>query len=302
MSKVVGIRLGPTAQDTWNEKEYRIDTTHTEIHTVVMTTGTGLTGSLWEEARENIVANVSGVPKIGQASTILIGGVCVGRSFKEVGPAVWEVECTYDNTQKRADLTTEFNEPWELEPEWSWSFENMELPLTYDAQDPTRAITNSAGEPLPASTTPVAIPVLTIRRAELGFDDAIIEDYVNHVNSTAFWGRDPDKALMAGITANPARRDDVKYWMGEYVIKFNPLEDGWKFKPLDEGTYYWVGGVGTGVKTPFGDDAFQQVVGNLNGSGGKNTSPLTPQFVDPPYNRYDSANFNTLNLGPWTWA
>jgi hypothetical protein len=301
MSAVIGIRLGVGAVDTWNEKEFRIDTQHTEVVTVVMTNGTGLTGGLWEAARENLVANVVGVPKIGDPSTILAGAFCIQRSFAEVGPATWEVTCVYDNTQKRGDTTTIDNEPWDLEPEWSWSSETMEIPLTYDAENPSRAITNSAGEPLPAVTTPIVIPILTIRRAEQSFNDSIIETYSNKTNSASFWGRAAGKALMASVTANQARRQNAKYWTVEYVIKFSPLAEGWKYKPLDEGTYYWQGGVGTGIKTPFGDDAFQQVVGNLNGSGGRNTSPLTPVFVSPPYARYGTINFNSLSLGPWTW-
>ncbi len=66
----------------------------------------------------------------------------------------------------------------------------------------------------------------------------------------------------------------------------------------------WEGGgsKGTGAKVPFGDDAFQQTTGNLNGSGGKNTSLTTPVFISPSFNRYKSANFNDLSLGPWSWA
>ena len=301
MSAVVGLRLGKNSTDTWNEKEFRIDTEHTEVQTVIMTNGPGLTGGLWEAAQENLVANVVGVYKVGQVSLILPGAVAISRVIREVGPATWEVEVVFSNVQKRSDAVNPQNEPWDLDPEWSWSYENMEMPLTADAQNAARGITNSAGEPLPPSTTQLAITVLTIRRAEATFNDSVIDDYVNHVNSSSFWGRAKNKALMAGITANQARRDLTKYWMVEYVIKFSPLPDGWTFKPLDEGTYYWSGGVGTGIKIPFGDDAFQQVVGNLNGSGGKNTNPLTPSFVTPPYNRYDEVNFNTLSLGPWTW-
>ena len=301
MSAVVGLRLGKNSTDIWNEKEFRIDTEHTEVQTVIMTNGAGLTGGLWEAAQENLVANVVGVYKVGQVSLILPGAVAISRAIREVGPATWEVEVVFSNVQKRSDAVNPQNEPWDLDPEWSWSYENMEMPLTADAQNAARGITNSAGEPLPPSTTQLAITVLTIRRAEATFNDATIDDYVNHVNSSSFWGRAKNKALMAGITANQARRDLTKYWMVEYVIKFSPLPDGWTFKPLDEGTYYWSGGVGTGIKIPFGDDAFQQVVGNLNGSGGKNTNPLTPSFVSPPYNRYDEVNFNSLSLGPWTW-
>jgi len=302
MSAILGIKLGKNAVDTWNQKDFRIDTQHTEIYKVLMTTGTGLTGQLWEAAQENLVANVVGLPRIGTDSVILPGAFCIQRSFQEVGPATWEVECTFDNTQKRGDDSTPANEPWDIDPEWSWGSENMEVPLTYDAQDPTRGITNSAGEPLPPTTTQIAIPVLTIRRAELAFNDSIIDTYVNKVNSTAYWGRAAGKALMAGITAQTAKKDYTKYFNVEYTIKFSPLPEGWAFKPLDEGSYYWNGGVGTGTKVPFGDDAFQQVIGNLNGSGGKNASPLTPSFVTPAYNRYNKVNFNTLNLGPFTWA
>jgi hypothetical protein len=90
----------------------------------------------------------------------------------------------------------------------------------------------------------------------------------------------------------------------EYQFKFwSNNGEGWKIKLLDEGTYYWSGGSkGTGAKVPFGDDAFQQTTGNLNGSGGKNTSLTTPVFISPSFNRYKSANFNDLQLGPWSWA
>jgi hypothetical protein len=302
MSAILGIKLGKNAVDTWNEKDFRIDTEHTEIYKVLMTTGVGLTGQLWEAAQENLVANVAGLPRIGTDSVILPGAFCIKRSFQEVGPATWEVECTYSNIQKRGDDSDVNNNPWDIDPEWTWGYENMEVPMTADAQDSTRGITNSAGEPLPPVTKPIAITVLTIRRAELSFDDSIIDTYVNHVNSSTYWGRAAGKALMAGITAQTAKRDYTKYFNVEYTIKFSPLPEGWAFEPLDEGTYYWQGGVGTGRKVPFGDDAFQQVVGNLNGSGGKNSNPLTPSFVSPPYNRYDEVNFNALNLGPFTWA
>jgi hypothetical protein len=45
---------------------------------------------------------------------------------------------------------------------------------------------------------------------------------------------------------------------------------------------------------------FNCQMGNLNGSGGKNTTS-TPAFVGP-FNKFKSADFNDLNLGPWTWA
>lgn len=300
MSMVVGINLGRNGRDSWNNEQLRIDTEHTVTYKVVMTTGSGLTGSLWEGATEYDVAQVSGVPVIGSLSAIVAGAYCIDRQFNEVGPAVWEVECQFSNVSQKASEAQTSNEPWDLEPTWRWSFENMEVPMNYDVQDPTIPVTNSAGERIVGATTVATIPVLTIRRFELAFSGDTILDYTNHVNSTTFWGAGADKVLCAGIAAEQEKRDNVKYWSVEYVFKFFMFEDGWTLKLLDEGTYYWVGGVGTGKRVPFGDDAFNQIVGNLDGAGGKNLTS-TPAFVGP-YNRYKSKDFNTLTLGPWTWA
>jgi len=302
MSLWVGVRIGANASEVWDNKDRRVNTRHTEVHKVVMTTGAGLSGSLDYEAREDEVALVSGLPWVGINSTILPGAWCIERSFDEVDPAVWEVTCVFDNSVTRAEdgansETGEPIEPWDLTPEWEWGSESLEVPLLKDAEDPTIAITNSAGEPLPPTTTQIAIPILTIRRAEKPFNPAVITTYTNKRNSTTFWDAGEGKVLCSGITAQPAKKDTFKYWNVTYTFKFKMDEDGWDFYPLDEGHYYL--GIGD-IKIPFGDDAFQQIVGNLDGSGFINTSGI-PAFAGP-YHRYDKANFNTLDLGPWTWA
>jgi hypothetical protein len=313
MSAVIGLRVGPNSRDTWNDSQLRIDTTHTAIYTVIMTNGVGLTGGLNEAARENTVANVLGVPRIGTDSPILPGAVCVDREINEVGPATWEVTATFDNKVKKAAEAfdgDEEREPWDLEPTWSWGSETIEVPMTYEVPlpgDDPRAITASTGEPLGVITKPISVPVLTIRRAELSFDRSVITSYTNRTNSSPFWDADEEFVLCSSIVANPEKKYAQKYWMVEYVFKFSPLEEGWKFRAHDEGTYYWSdpeanGPIYTGgIKKPFGDDAFQQTIGNLDGFGGRNTTG-TPAFVDPAYRRYPTANFNSLSLGPWVWA
>lgn len=301
MSMVVGINLGRNGRDSWNNDQLRIDTEHTIVYKVIMTTGTGLSGSLDESANEYSVSLVSGVPSIGSLSALVSGAFCINRQFTEVGPAVWDVECTFSNTSKKASEANSSNEPWDLDPTWRWSSENIEVPLVFDADDPTKAIANSAGESIAGATTVIALPVLTIKRFELGFSDSTIRNYTNRRNEATFWGYDAGKVLCSSITADPEKRDNVKYWGVEYVFKMNTTEYGWDLLLLDEGTYYWSGGSpGSGVKVPFGDSAFQQVIGNLNGAGGRNTT-TTPEFVGP-YKRYKKADFNSLNLGPWTWA
>lgn len=282
---VVGIRFGVGSNENWNAEKLRVDASHKATYLVRMDS---------ETARENSVALVSGVPYIGAPSPVLSGAVCISRTINEVGPNTWEVEAEFS---QQYDTEPQETEPWNLDPEWSWSCEQQEEPLLYDAVTED-AILNSAGEPLPPISRQIAIPVLTIKRAEASFSGSTILDYVNHVNSGTFWGAPAYTALMADISATQANHEGVGYWEVTYQIKFNLLVTaGWRARLLDHGTYYWSGAArGVGRKVPFGDDAFQQVLGNLDGNGYRNDT-TTPEFV--VYNRYETADFSTLSLGPW---
>lgn len=286
MAAVLGIRFGVSSTDTYNSEKQRVDTTHRATYVVEMDN---------ESARENSVANVAGVPRIGTPSPILPGAFCLSRDITEIGPKTFEVEAEF-STNIEGGSEPDDRKPWDRTPEWAWSFETTEEPMLTDAQDTTKSIANSALEPLPPVTQLVAVPVLQIKRTELRFNGQTILDYVNHVNSASFWGASANKALMAGITANQKQFDSIKVWEVTYTIKFKMDTYGWKLRLLDQGTYYWSGAVGTSQKIPFGDSAFQQLVGNLNGSGGEATG-TTPSFVE--FNRYDSIDFNNLNLGPF---
>ena len=286
MASVLGIRFGVSSTDTYNADKQRVDTTHRATYVVQMDS---------ESARENSVANVAGVPRIGTPSPIMLGAYCVSRDISEIGPKTFEVEAEF-STNIEGGNQPDDRKPWDRTPEWSWSFETTEEPMLTDAQNNSKAIANSALEPLPPVTQLVAVPVLQIKRTELSFNGQTILDYVNRVNSSAFWGASANQALMAGINASQKQFDSFRVWEVTYTIKFKVDTYGWKLRLLDQGTYYWSGAVGTSQKIPFGDAAFQQVVGNLNGSGGENTT-TTPSFVT--YNRYDDANFNNLKLGPW---
>ena len=302
MSAVVGRKFGTSASDSIDLEKIRVNGEYSETYVVVMTTGTGLAGSYDYTDDINVVASVPGLPLEGSQSTHTPGMYCIGRQFSEVGPAVWEVECRFSNIAPRAQEAGQ--EPWDLTPTWSWSSEMIEVPLLFDAQDATRPLLNSAGEQLPPITTPESVDVLTISRAELYYDYTVARGYRNRVNSTTFWGAGQNQVLCSDISATQQRKDNVKYWQVEYRFKFwDNNGEGWRVKLLDEGTFYWSGGTkGSGAKLPFGDDAFQQTTGNLNGTGGKNTSLTTPVFISPSFNRYKAADFNALNLGPWSWA
>jgi hypothetical protein len=284
MGAVAGIRFGVSTSEQYDAEKQKVDSEHTATYVVIMQT---------EAAREPDVAATPGVPFIGSASPININARCVSRDITEIGPCTWEVTCTF-STNYRTEPSDEF--PWERLPSWLWGTESVEEPLLCDAQDDTKGILNSAREPLIPPTSPIAVPVLTISRYESTFTPNTILAYVNKVNSASFWGAAANQAFMAGINATQEILDGWRVWKATYTIKFKIDSRGWRMRLLDQGTYYWTGTVGSSEKKPFGDRAFQQVVGNLNGSGGQNTT-ASPSFVT--YNRYDDADFNQLQLGPW---
>jgi len=282
---VTGIRIGVSTQEQYNDSERRVDVSHEATYCVVMDADT---------YREPDVLAVAGVPWIGYPSPIYPAAKCIGRTVTELALAVFEVKADFANTSKSDpdDQTP----PEDRSPVWSWGFETLEEPLLTDARDVTIAIRNSAGEPLPPITQPNAIPVLTIERYKTSFDYNEVFDYVNTLNQSAFWGASANTCLLAGITATPEQFESGDLWKVVYTIKFKRGTNPWKAKLLDEGLFYWSGGsFGSGQKTPFGDDAFQQVVGNLDGSGGENATS-TPAFVE--YERYDEKDWAPLDLGP----
>lgn len=286
MATLHGIRFGVGARERYNESTQTIEIEHSATYFVEADN---------EDDRELEISLTSGLPKIGSASIVYPGAYCMSRDIREVGPKSWEVECLF-STVSRSTEEPDDRKPWDRTPTWTWSTDNVEEPLLYDADDNTVAIANSALEPLPPVGVPVAVPVLTIKRTKLTFSPDEILNYCNTRNELSFWGAGAGKAWLADIQASPVVIEDVKAWEVTYVIRFKMDDYGWKLRLLDQGTYYWTGTVASSQKKPFGDDAFQQVVGNLNGSGGKNTT-TTPEFVE--YNRFREADWTDLDLGPW---
>jgi hypothetical protein len=278
---VAGIEIGVSSSETYNQEKQKVDAEHSATYIVIVDS---------DADRENTVAAVPGVPYIGMVSPLSFAARCISREIKERGPRVWEVTARF-STNFATEPSTEF--PWDRLPTWSWSVETVDEPMLCDAVDTDIGIWNSAGEPMVPPTRPIAVPVLTISRYELNFDPDTILDYVNTVNQSAFWGAAAGKVFMAGISANQEILDDWRVWKTTYTLKFKMDTYGWKLRLLDQGTYYFDA---NGQKTPFGDKAMQQVIGNLDGSGDKNETS-TPVFIE--YNRYAEAEFGNLQLGPW---
>lgn len=271
----------------------------------------------------------TGLPRIGSYLTVNsesdTSARCINRRIAEhdTNTNIWAVECSFDTKVTVSEDSGDQQDPTDLTPEWSWSFETIDKVLEKDPIS-SKPIINTAGEKL-FLVSPIAIPILTIERYETFFDPDVILAYVNHTNSSTFWGAAEGQALMAGIDDNPEDVDGVTYRKVKYVIKFNITEYGWAELVLNQGSKHR-------VLNPFEDkdaqsDASKQFFAALDRTGspttvildkdgyrlgaGPSSDAVAPDYApveeDPTlenggylkFDRFPSANFNTLVLGPW---
>jgi len=303
-----GIQFGAASTETWDAENRRTGREHSATY-VVQTAS--------DSEREDTVFATTGVPEIGGASPLYTGATCKARTATEIGSMAWEVQCSFDDTVTTAGSSPDDGggadgKPWDRKPTWAWTSENFEEPLWHDAQDKNKKFVNSAGDPLPPLMTHKGIAVLRINRKELRFNPKIIPQFTNKVNKNRFWGADTSEALLASIEATQEKVGPYTVWAVSYTIKFKYDGVGWIARVLDQGHQYYKAGWATDLnptKYPFGDDAFQQVLGNLDGGGrrlndpdavagvGENPHKHTGVFLK--FNRFASADFQSLNLGPW---
>lgn len=79
---------------------------------------------------------------------------------------------------------------------WSWDFEQYTAVMRKDADG--IPVVNSVGEPIEL-TTEYALPILSVERYQAFFDPDAILNYVNHRNSSNFWGASPSCVVCTGI-------------------------------------------------------------------------------------------------------
>lgn len=180
-----------------------------------------------------------------------------------------------------------------LVPEVSWSSETVTKACLYDVNGDF--LGSSAGEPY-GIELPFAMPILTIDRYESWFDPSVIVDYVNHVNSTPFFGAGLREALCVSIED---RKDTHVVFGGQYyrkvkyVFKFAvpaipEVIQGHDLILVDRGTYFYDSS-GNAVHFKAGGS---DTTGNLDGSGGAfgtNVWLFARQM-------YPLANFNALGF------
>lgn len=171
--------------------------------------------------------------------------------------------------------------------------------LRRDRQD-NKAVTNSAGIPYPADAAVISrsLMVVTYTRREPTFDENVIYNYVDHVNSGVFKNRGENQVLCEaiGATENPIVTEQnviVPNWDVSYTFVVEPL--GWFYRPIDEGLQQNVAGTFFGI---YVDDVKVTEPWPLDGTGLALTQGqiAAGNIVVLEFAKYPQANFNDFGL------
>lgn len=263
----------------------------------------------------NDIIGASGIPPLYYP---LYDGYCNKITPKEVSRTknprtgaicgLWEVTCEFDtdidpNSEAGGDGTPDLKPP-----QWRWTGEQEEQPLTEDVLTGEPVVTG-AGEPI-LITTPFWYPILEIRRYEKlsTWDDDTILDYSNTLNLVQFWGAKMGCARMLPIETDFVETiESAQYVPVTYKIKFKMV---WDQSSLDWKFYSWL------IEVPHRGVLYRKAPGaepephataetkwqitevELNADGTKNTSLLEP-YKYLSFNGLLFSNFNDLSLGPW---
>lgn len=167
-----------------------------------------------------------------------------------------------------------------------------QVPIELSADDPPKAILNSAGQPFaPVPMRDRNRPSFTATRNESTFNLAYWSMYQDHVNDST-WHGFPERVVKLGaITGEDGYENGISFWAVTY--EFEVMWPDWDLHLLDKGRCELRGGKlvpavnGIGVNGEF----------LLNGEGftlgyDPNGPNLPPVYLD--FDRYPSINFELL--------
>jgi hypothetical protein len=243
------------------------------------------------DEREPTIANVAGIPQIGEfwtgGSDTSFAARCTAVTATEKDALVWEVVCTFTTDTNEQDEEAD-KDPEARTPKVSWSYRTIQEVMEEDAEGtPTL---NSFGDPL-FPMHDIAIPVLTVTKIKKVFAATEILDYVNTANSDAFYGAAAKHAMITGINASQTSIQGEQFWEVTYVVEFR-IDKTWELRLLDHGSKY---------KDAAGDEVNfkvegQPTTGNLDGLGGKAPEGVSA-FIT--FQRVNLQAFADLELGPF---
>lgn len=202
----------------------------------------------------------------------------------------WKVTCSYGPYDPAQMPENPMKRPLQV----SWSSSIYQTVAYADVTG--KAIVNSAGDYFdPPIDMDDSRPLLTVVRAEPGYDPILTYNYKDAVNSGPFWG------MPAGVWKLKDRRSERVYntdagtesgYYYEVTYEFEMNPQGWVKKILDQGLRQLVGVNQVNIKDNNGDEITSPVL--LNGQG-KQLQPLSaPVFRS--FNIYNVLDYSVFSL------
>lgn len=201
-------------------------------------------------------------------------------------PQKWEVEAEY----------TAEPDPLTLPAEVKESTEKVQKVRERDIDG--LLIGSTASEPFePASEFPRRRLVIEVtKNLPVVEAENISSNYLDRVNLTEFMGYAVGTVLLDEYGADVVqRRGFPDYKRARFKFVIDP--EGWLYRPLDQGTYYWVAGVPP-TRRMFVEPATGRPLTNpqpLDGAGAALATNGTPVYLE--FRVHDNAEFNALGLG-----
>ncbi len=299
MPKVIGILDGSTDYSFQLEKKDKVIRSKKSWRITFIVLGDNL-----DQTDEDAV----NLPEIPPPLAVWRGALVRGYKVKEVDtiihpvtgvPAIiWHVTVELDTNFSSDDKDQQDQSPTQRRPTVRWYGETEEEVLEKDpvTGDPVQT---DAGEPI-ILTTPTVHPVLEIKRYEFyPFNPNIMLTYAHRVNSKTFWGAPRGSALMLPMDVEEETIEGQTYAVVTYRVKFKikpGQEEPWKARVLHHGHLYRPapGQPPVAAKDKHGNPI---TVNLQNGTGTRLPDGAEPQYKE--FNRFEYADFNALNLGPF---
>ena len=186
----------------------------------------------------------------------------------------WRVACDFDSQPQEGGEGDQQPQapadPQDIAPKVESSSETIDrIAYTDISGDPILTPTgNFFQTPM---TRPVTLTVLTITQYETGWTDDLVAARNGRANSGTYRGKAAHTWRIFSVSAKPTQVNGIDCHQVQYVLKHNPLPEGWKETRALIDTHHLksvsVGGTPKMKKFPFLDTLGQPTTGWLNADG-----------------------------------
>ncbi len=217
--------------------------------------------------------------------------------------STWEVEVQYstkldDQGGKDPHFAgKDLQNPLLRPPEISWDGVEYQKELEIDEAGVAVVMPNGQRPSSPLMTAR-SRGLLRIARNESAFNYRIAAAYSDTTNAKKFWGADPGYCVFKRPKAQAAFENGGVYWRISYEVQF--YDEPVNRQILNEGSFYFPGGIGVGEKTlprdNFGQPSSTNVPLQKNGDLLSDANVAAGNFTYTQFTEFESADWSELKL------